>query len=71
MRIGHNAFGYRFVFHSFENDVLTATMNWTTEVQPADGGAPLEGVSRFVRTNTAVPGKGPWGKWGARQDSNL
>lgn len=51
-RIGHNKFGYRLMFHSFDvNGLLTATMDITTELKLAKDGDTFTGVSRFVRTD--------------------
>jgi hypothetical protein len=51
-RIGHNTFGYRLMFYSFDvNGLLAATMDFTTELKLAKDGETFTGVSRIVRTD--------------------
>lgn len=50
--LGGNKFGYRLMFHSFDdNGVLAATMDIRTELKLSKDGDHMRGVSRFVRTD--------------------
>ncbi|MDH4255411.1 MAG: hypothetical protein OEX13_12920 [Gammaproteobacteria bacterium] len=51
-RLSAHRYGYRFMFHSFDgNGLLTATMDFSTELELTGTGDTFEGVSRFVRTD--------------------
>lgn len=51
-RIGHDRYGYRLMFHSFDEDGrLTATMDIRTRIKLSRNGDTFTAVSRFVRTD--------------------
>lgn len=49
-RIGKNRFGYRLMFHSFTNGLLSATMDIRSRIRLSQNGEKFTGVSRFTRT---------------------
>lgn len=51
--LGGNKFGYRLMFHSFDNGLLAATMDIRTELKLSKNGETFRGVSRFVRTDVS------------------